>query len=87
MTNAVEHAATEITVVVSLRGSGIHICVADLVSRLPRLLKPARPRRGMPLDDRGRGLRVVQATARAWGALPTRTGKVVWATLRSTAPR
>ncbi len=85
VTNAVEHAESEITAVTGLRGNGIHISVADLSPQLPYLIKPARPRRGLPLDERGRGLRVVRATANAWGALPTRTGKVVWATLRSPA--
>jgi anti-sigma regulatory factor (Ser/Thr protein kinase) len=82
VTNAVEHARTTVTVGVSRRGAGIHLTVADGLATLPRLREPARPRRDQPLDDRGRGLRVVTATATAWGALPTRTGKVVWATLR-----
>jgi hypothetical protein len=84
VTNAVEHAGTEVTVVVSLRGRCLHLSVADGDSTPPELIKMARPRRGMPLDERGRGLRMVDATAAAWGSLPTRTGKVVWATLRAT---
>jgi len=32
--------------------------------------------------DESRGLRVVHATAVAWGAMPTDTGKVVWALVR-----
>lgn len=80
--NAIEHARTEMTVVVSLRGAGIHLSVADGVADPPRLLKLSRVRRGQPLDERGRGLQVVGALAVAWGTLPTRTGKVVWATLQ-----
>ena len=80
--NAIEHAGTEMTVVVSLRGAGVHLSVADRVAALPRVLKPGRVRRDRPLDERGRGLQVVSALTVAWGALPTRTGKVVWATLQ-----
>ncbi|MFF5295768.1 ATP-binding protein [Paractinoplanes globisporus] len=88
VTNAIEHARTAIVVVASLRGAGVHLTVSDGVPEPPRLLSPARPQRGRPLDERGRGMRVVTGTATAWGWLPTRTGKVVWATLRSpTEPR
>jgi hypothetical protein len=89
VTNAIEHTRTAITVTVSRRAAGVHLTVSDSDPTLPEMRKPARPRPGRPLDDRGRGLRVVTATADAWGALPTRTGKVVWATLQPavTAPR
>jgi anti-sigma regulatory factor (Ser/Thr protein kinase) len=82
VTNAVEHAGTEMTVVVSQRGTCLHLSVSDGVSTPPALIQLARPRRGMPLDERGRGLRMVSAAAVVWGSLPTRTGKVVWATLQ-----
>ena len=81
VTNALEHAGPPIAVVVSRRGDGVHLTVSDGMATPPRLLKPARPQRDRPLDERGRGMRVVRATAAAWGWLPTRTGKVVWATL------
>ncbi|MBU2662968.1 ATP-binding protein [Actinoplanes bogorensis] len=80
--NAIEHAGTEMTVVVSLRGAGLHLSVADGVAAPPRVIKLSRVRRDQPLDERGRGLQVVSALAVAWGSLPTRTGKVVWATLQ-----
>jgi len=83
VTNAVEHAGSEITVVVTRRGAGLHLAVWDGLADPPRIIALARPRRGRPLDDRGRGLRVVAAAATAWGSLPTGTGKVVWATLRA----
>ena len=86
VTNAVEHAGTEITVAVTGRAAGLHLIVSDGVATPPRLIKPARPRRDQPLDERGNGLQVVNATATAWGWLPTRTGKVVWATLRPPRP-
>ncbi|GAB2610001.1 ATP-binding protein [Paractinoplanes abujensis] len=85
VSNAVEHARTEMTVVVSLRGAGIHLSVADGVTEPPRRIKPSRVRRDRPLDERGRGLQVVSALAIAWGTLPTRTGKVVWATMQPRA--
>ncbi|WIM95972.1 ATP-binding protein [Actinoplanes oblitus] len=82
VTNAVEHAGTEIRVVVTRRGAGLHLSVGDGDPRMPRMLRPARPRKGMPLDERGRGLRTVSETAELWGAVPTENGKVVWATVR-----
>ncbi|MGK5679298.1 ATP-binding protein [Actinoplanes sp. URMC 104] len=85
VSNAIEHAGTPMTVVVSLRGAGIHLSVADGVAEPPRLIRPSRERPGRPLDDRGHGLRLVGTLAVAWGSLPTRTGKVVWATLQPPA--
>jgi anti-sigma regulatory factor (Ser/Thr protein kinase) len=82
VTNAVQHAGTGITVVVSRRGAGLHLAVADADRRLPRLPEPAALRLGSPLDERGRGLLTVHAMATVWGAMPTADGKVVWATIR-----
>jgi anti-sigma regulatory factor (Ser/Thr protein kinase) len=82
VTNAVQHARTTITMVVSRRGTGLHLAVADADHRLPQLRPPAVPRPGLPFDERGRGLRIVHAMATVWGAMPTAEGKVVWATIR-----
>ncbi|MBB2945992.1 hypothetical protein FB565_005750 [Actinoplanes lutulentus] len=89
VTNAVEHAATEIRVVVTRRGAGLHLAVADDDPRLPEVMaRPAHPRPDLPLDERGRGLRMVQDTAVMWGSVPTETGKIVWATIKAaSAPR
>ena len=82
VTNAVEHAGTDVWASVSQRGTGLYLAVSDGVARLPELqdpdTDPAEPQR---LSERGRGLRLVHAGAAAWGAMPTRGGKVVWATV------
>jgi hypothetical protein len=82
VTNAAEHARTEIRVVVTRRGPGLHLAVADRDPRMPEMIRLTRPRPDLPLDVRGRGLRTVHETAALWGAIPTETGKVVWATIR-----
>jgi anti-sigma regulatory factor (Ser/Thr protein kinase) len=89
VTNAVEHTGTGIRVVVTRRGAGLHLAVADGDPRLPQVMtRTNRPRPDLPLDERGRGLRTVQETASMWGSIPTETGKIVWATIRSvSAPR
>ena len=80
--NAVEHAGTDFVVTVNRCRSGLHLSVADGDRRLPRWRPPRPARAGAPLDERGRGIRTVDATAWVWGVLPTATGKVVWAVLR-----
>jgi anti-sigma regulatory factor (Ser/Thr protein kinase) len=78
--NAVEHAGTDLVVAVRRRGGGLHLAVSDGDPRLPSLLDPPPP--GSPCEGRGRGLRAVHAASIAWGAMPTATGKVVWAVPR-----
>ncbi|MEV6298110.1 ATP-binding protein [Actinoplanes sp. NPDC051861] len=87
VTNAVEHAGTEIRVVVTRRGAGLHLSVADRDPRLPAMIQLTRPRPDLPLDVRGRGLRTVHETAALWGSVPTEHGKVVWAAVRGTPDR
>jgi anti-sigma regulatory factor (Ser/Thr protein kinase) len=87
VTNAVEHTGTEIRVEVHRRGAGLHLSVADGDPRLPRLVPVSRPRPDLPLDERGRGLRTVHEAAYRWGVVPTDGGKIVWATIVSSAPR
>jgi hypothetical protein len=77
--NAVEHARTESRLTVTRRGDGIHLAVADLDPRLPRM-PPARA--ATPADHRDTGLRAVRAHATVAGVRPTRTGKMVWAVLQ-----
>jgi hypothetical protein len=82
VTNAVEHARSDLVVTVARRVPGLYLSVRDGHPHLPRLSS------GPDADDRpgsarGQGLRLVDEQACAWGALPSRDGKVVWATLRS----
>ncbi|MFF0379464.1 ATP-binding protein [Actinoplanes missouriensis] len=83
--NAVEHAGTAVTVILSRRGDGLHIAVRDDNPCLPQLRDDPPNLRDTPPFRRGTGLHVVHAAATAWGAMPTTHGKVVWATLRSWA--
>jgi len=91
VTNAVEHAGTDMLVTVSRRDEGLHLLVRDGSVVLPRRRTEAPVPAGAQSDDRGQGLHVVETLARSWGARPTDdgTGKVVWATVESghTAPR
>jgi anti-sigma regulatory factor (Ser/Thr protein kinase) len=80
-TNAVEHAGTDFIVTVSRDGTGLHVAVHDGTTRFPHPGGAARagPQAALPL--RGRGLALVHTVAAAWGAMPARGGKVVWATV------
>jgi len=79
--NAVRHAGTAIAATVGRRGSGIHLAVSDEDPRLPIVADP--PPRGREAPGEGNaGLRVVHAAATIWGAMPTATGKVIWAVVR-----
>lgn len=83
--NAVEHAGTDFIVTVSRGGVRIHVSVHDRVGGFPH---PDERELVVPqasLDERGRGLRLVHTTAVVWGALPTRDGKVVWATVAASS--
>lgn len=76
--NAVEHAGTDIVVMVSRRGPGVHLAVSDDDPRLPSGLDAVPRGRGRP-DASGTGLHAVHAAATIWGAMPTVAGKVIWA--------
>ncbi|HEX8629640.1 MAG TPA: ATP-binding protein [Catenuloplanes sp.] len=84
ITNAVEHARTELMVAVSVRGGVLHLAVRDHHQALPRMIDASVYRPGELIEQRGTGLRLVQATATAWGAMPCAVGKVVWATITIT---
>jgi anti-sigma regulatory factor (Ser/Thr protein kinase) len=80
--NAVMHARTPIDVIVVRRGRGVHLIVGDGDRRLPRVIDRPEPFSANLWEAPGLGLRTVQAAAAAWGALPTKDGKMVWATIR-----
>jgi len=80
-TNAVQHAATPYVLAASRRGRLLHLAVQDRSDAMPKLLRTRPYRPGDPVVERGFGLQMVNRMATAWGYLPTRCGKVVWATL------
>jgi anti-anti-sigma regulatory factor len=74
--NAVTHAATMMTLRLSLTERFLHISVRDG--------SPVAPSQdgavgGAPRT--GRGLQLVETVASSWGSMPAEGGKVVWATL------
>jgi hypothetical protein len=81
--NVVEHARTPMVITVWRRATGLHLSIRDGDPRLPYLRDAATVIAGGRRDHGGgQGLRIVDAAATAWGAMPTRDGKLVWATLR-----
>jgi anti-sigma regulatory factor (Ser/Thr protein kinase) len=72
--NAVLHARTHFTVILSLSGERLTVAVADHNPRLPVAVKPP------PGAISGRGLVLVEAVSRAWGVRPEASGrKLIWA--------
>jgi anti-sigma regulatory factor (Ser/Thr protein kinase) len=80
--NAVEHASTNFIVTVSRSGTRLHVAIHDRLSRFPAPDEPKLVGSSASLGERGRGLRLVHTIAAAWGTVPTRDGKVVWATVK-----
>jgi Histidine kinase-like ATPase domain len=74
--NAVRYAGHDIELAVSLYGGELRIRVYD---GDPHPLDRSVPA-GADAES-GRGLQLVAALARAWGSLPVRGGKVVWASI------
>ena len=81
VSNAVEHAGTDLDVKVTLRGRYLHLSVHD-GSPLPPV-PVAVIENGPLVAVRGRGLHLVAGYATAWGSTPVSGGKTVWATLRA----
>ncbi|MDN5750421.1 MAG: ATP-binding protein [Pseudonocardia sp.] len=73
VTNAVEHAGTDLELTVEPDGADVLISVRDRCPADPRL----QPHRA--LARRGRGLQMVEALAREWAWTPHPDGKTVWA--------
>jgi anti-anti-sigma regulatory factor len=80
VSNVVDHAHTMMTLRLSLRPRYLTVAVRDGSP------VEVRPPGEVPLDARrGRGLLLVDATAHAWGCVPSADGKVMWASLRRPA--
>ncbi|WDV55602.1 SpoIIE family protein phosphatase [Streptomyces coeruleorubidus] len=79
VTNAVRHSRARPVALRLVRGDTLLCEVDDDDHELPTLLGTG------PLDDAGRGLRVVSTLSREWGTSRTKAGKTVWFEL--TLPR
>jgi anti-anti-sigma regulatory factor len=75
VSNAIDHAATMMTLRMSLGQKHLFIALRDGSPAEPVVAAPSLA------ADRGRGLLLVGAVANSWGFLPAQDGKVVWASL------
>jgi anti-sigma regulatory factor (Ser/Thr protein kinase) len=81
VTNAVVHARTDVRLRLELRGDWLRMAVHDGSPRLLRMVT------ANPEAEGGRGLRLVEQLARAWGMHPDADGgKVVWCALKLYSP-
>jgi anti-sigma regulatory factor (Ser/Thr protein kinase) len=76
-TNSVKHAHSDFKISINDSGGEIRVEVRDTGRGQPVLRFPA------PTEPSGRGLRIVEALSRAWGAVDSPDGKTVWFTLPS----
>ena len=72
VTNAMQHALSEITMVLQAHDGVVRVEVIDRSAAVPALLGVGSPARS------GRGMQVVDRLADAWGVLPRHSGKAVW---------
>lgn len=80
VTNAVRHTDADGSLELLEMRAGMHVEVHDCSTEEPTL------GRGGPGDESGRGIRLVQQLASAWGVIGRRDGKAVWFELAA-APR
>jgi anti-anti-sigma regulatory factor/anti-sigma regulatory factor (Ser/Thr protein kinase) len=81
VSNAVQHAGTDMFITAALRGNYLHLSVRD-GSRVPPVAADVDD--AAPIAERGRGLHLIGVSTTAWGSIPGTDGKTVWATLRAT---
>ncbi|MEV7230162.1 ATP-binding protein [Polymorphospora sp. NPDC051019] len=83
VSNAVEHAGTDIDVTVRCHRGLLRLGVADrsAVAPVPATRDGDGPAVAGPVALRGRGLPMVASQSRAWGVIPAPGGKIVWAAL------
>ena len=74
--NVIDHAHTMMDLRLSLHRRHLNISLRDGSAE-----QPVRPGQVPAEAMSGRGLMLVDATAQAWGCLPTKDGKVMWAAL------
>ena len=74
-TNSVVHAGTEVDVEITAADSSLTVTVLDFK---PGTVGPNSPTPGTDLDERGRGLLLVDQLASSWGTLHFGGGKGVW---------
>ena len=72
VTNAVCHTAADGALELTEMVAGVHVEVHDRSMEVPTL------GRGGADDESGRGIRLVQQLASAWGVIGRRDGKAVW---------
>jgi len=81
-TNALVHAVTEFGVSVQRNGSQVRVEVSDGGGGVPEVLSPTSS------EPHGRGLRIVEHLADAWGTRESPSGgKVIWFTVGPSGPR
>jgi anti-sigma regulatory factor (Ser/Thr protein kinase) len=73
VTNAIDHAQPPYRLRLSKRGRTLRIELEDAT------VDPPIVRSQHPLQDRGRGMHLVETLSRTWGVLPSEGGKTVWA--------
>ena len=80
VSNAVQQGSADVSLAISLRGTGLHLAVHDGDHALSSQ-NGAASIENTPMARPGTGQQVLDSRASAWGAVPTRDGKVIWAIL------
>lgn len=81
ISNAVQHAGTDMVLRLTRREGHLHVSVQDFAPT-GRPTPRGPDHAGSAPAERGRGLHLVQTYSAAWGIIAAADGKAVWATLR-----